>query len=148
MRYLHTMVRVKDLDASMAFYRLLGLEEIRRIDNEQGRFSLVFMAAEGDEAAAGKRVGKDAAAGKETFVSLLGIERARAQSHMLVDQAIAHLHLFERDVVFAAIVVDARLDEHRANHPVIDHRRVAPAAFAEADVVLVDQHAHPPGELA
>jgi lactoylglutathione lyase len=47
LRYLHTMVRVKDLDASMAFYRLLGLEEIRRHDSEKGRFSLVFMAAPG-----------------------------------------------------------------------------------------------------
>ncbi len=46
-KYLHTMVRVKDLEASMAFYRLLGLEETRRIDNEGGRFSLVFMAAPG-----------------------------------------------------------------------------------------------------
>ena len=45
--YLHTMVRVKDLDASMAFYRLLGLEETRRIDNEGGRFTLVFMAPPG-----------------------------------------------------------------------------------------------------
>ena len=43
-RYLHTMVRVKDLDKSMAFYALLGLKETRRIDNEGGRFSLVFMA--------------------------------------------------------------------------------------------------------
>ncbi|MBD9525645.1 MULTISPECIES: VOC family protein [Paracoccus] len=43
-RYLHTMVRVLDLEKSMAFYRLLGLEEIRRIDNDKGRFSLVFMA--------------------------------------------------------------------------------------------------------
>ena len=43
-RYLHTMVRVLDLEKSMAFYRLLGLEETRRIDNEKGRFSLVFMA--------------------------------------------------------------------------------------------------------
>ena len=43
-RYLHTMVRVKDLDASMAFYEKLGLRETRRIDNEGGRFSLVFMA--------------------------------------------------------------------------------------------------------
>ena len=48
-RYLHTMVRVLDLDASMAFYRLLGLKETRRWDNEQGRFSLVFMAPEGQE---------------------------------------------------------------------------------------------------
>jgi lactoylglutathione lyase len=43
-RYLHTMVRVKDLDASIAFYKLLGLVETRRYDNEGGRFTLVFMA--------------------------------------------------------------------------------------------------------
>ncbi|MCW1917430.1 VOC family protein [Rhodobacter sp. KR11] len=47
LKYLHTMVRVLDLEASMAFYRLLGLEEIRRYDNDKGRFSLVFMAAPG-----------------------------------------------------------------------------------------------------
>jgi lactoylglutathione lyase len=47
--YLHTMVRVKDLDASMAFYALLGLRETRRIDNDKGRFSLVFMAPPGQE---------------------------------------------------------------------------------------------------
>ena len=46
-RYLHTMVRVLDLDRSMAFYRLLGLEEIRRIENENGRFTLVFLAPPG-----------------------------------------------------------------------------------------------------
>ena len=46
-RYLHTMVRVLDLEKSMAFFRLLGLEETRRIDNEAGRFSLVFMAPPG-----------------------------------------------------------------------------------------------------
>ena len=49
LKYLHTMVRVKDLEASMAFYELLGLREIRRNDVESGRFSLIFMAAEGDE---------------------------------------------------------------------------------------------------
>ena len=48
-RYLHTMVRVKDLDASKAFYEKLGLRETRRIDNEGGRFSLVFMAPPGQE---------------------------------------------------------------------------------------------------
>ncbi len=48
-RYLHTMVRVQDLDASMKFYALLGLKETRRIDNEGGRFSLIFMAPEGQE---------------------------------------------------------------------------------------------------
>lgn len=48
-RYLHTMVRVKDLDASMKFFELLGLKETRRHDSEQGRFSLIFMAPEGQE---------------------------------------------------------------------------------------------------
>ncbi|MFT6452928.1 MAG: lactoylglutathione lyase [Halocynthiibacter sp.] len=47
LKYLHTMVRVKDLEASMAFYALLGLKETRRIDSEEGRFSLIFMAPEG-----------------------------------------------------------------------------------------------------
>ena len=46
-KYLHTMVRVKDLDASIAFYRLLGLEETRRHESETGRFTLLFMAAPG-----------------------------------------------------------------------------------------------------
>ncbi|MDX3929633.1 MAG: VOC family protein [Shinella sp.] len=49
MRYLHTMVRVKDIDESLHFYRdLFGLEEIRRIENEKGRFTLIFLAAPGD----------------------------------------------------------------------------------------------------
>jgi lactoylglutathione lyase len=52
MKYLHTMVRVSDLDKSLHFYRdLLGLVELRRIDNEGGRFTLVFLAAPGDESA-------------------------------------------------------------------------------------------------
>jgi lactoylglutathione lyase len=41
------MVRVLDLEKSLAFYKLLGLEEIRRIDNDKGRFSLIFLAAPG-----------------------------------------------------------------------------------------------------
>src|SRR6056297_3117671 len=41
--YLHTMVRVKDLDASLAFYKMLGLVERRRSENEKGRFTLVFV---------------------------------------------------------------------------------------------------------
>lgn len=49
LKYLHTMVRVKDLEASMAFYALLGLKETKRYDNEAGRFSLIFMAPEGQE---------------------------------------------------------------------------------------------------
>ena len=48
-KYLHTMVRVKNLEASIAFYELLGLKKIRHHDSEQGRFSLIFMAPEGQE---------------------------------------------------------------------------------------------------
>lgn len=52
MKYLHTMVRVADLDASLDFYcNKLGLDELRRIDNEGGRFTLVFLAAPGDSEA-------------------------------------------------------------------------------------------------
>ena len=50
MKYLHTMVRVTDLDTSLDFYcKQLGLVELRRVDNEKGRFTLVFLAAPGDE---------------------------------------------------------------------------------------------------
>lgn len=53
MRYLHTMVRVKDLKASLEFYSdIFGLQEIRRIENEKGRFTLVFLAARDDVKAA------------------------------------------------------------------------------------------------
>jgi lactoylglutathione lyase len=53
MRYLHTMVRVADLDAALAFYRdALGLVETRRSVNEKGRFTLVFLAAPADESEA------------------------------------------------------------------------------------------------
>ena len=49
MKYLHTMVRVTDLESSLEFYcKQLGLEELSRYDNEQGRFSLIFLAAPGD----------------------------------------------------------------------------------------------------
>jgi len=49
LKYLHTMVRVKDLEATMAFFQLLGLHETRRWENEGGRFTLVFMAPPGQE---------------------------------------------------------------------------------------------------
>lgn len=53
MEYLHTMVRVSDLDASLKFYcDALGLVEVRRSESEKGRFTLVFLAAPGDAAAA------------------------------------------------------------------------------------------------
>ena len=52
MKYLHTMVRVTDLDESIHFYcDLLGLKEVRRSDNEKGRYTLVFLAPEGQEEA-------------------------------------------------------------------------------------------------
>ena len=49
MKYLHTMIRVSDPAATLQFFELLGLQEIRRIDVESARFSLIFLAAPGDE---------------------------------------------------------------------------------------------------
>ena len=49
MRYLHTMIRVSDPDATIAFFELLGLKQVRRMDNEKGRYTLIFMAAPGQE---------------------------------------------------------------------------------------------------
>jgi len=52
MKYLHTMVRVSDIDQSLRFYcDALGLREVRRYDSSQGRFTLVFLAAPGDDSA-------------------------------------------------------------------------------------------------
>ena len=48
MEYLHTMIRVTDLKATIAFFELMGFAETRRIDNEKGRFTLVFLAAPDD----------------------------------------------------------------------------------------------------
>ena len=48
-KYLHTMIRVTDIDATVRFFEMLGLQEVRRINSEQGRFTLVFVAAPGDE---------------------------------------------------------------------------------------------------
>jgi lactoylglutathione lyase len=50
-KYLHTMIRVSDPDATIRFFSLLGLQELRRFDYEAGRFSLIFLAAPGDEEA-------------------------------------------------------------------------------------------------
>lgn len=51
MRYLHTMVRVTDIDKSLDFYcNKFGMKEVRRVDNEGGRFTLIFLAATDDEA--------------------------------------------------------------------------------------------------
>ena len=54
MKYLHTMIRVADPDATVRFFELMGLKEVRRVDSEQGRFTLIFLAAPGDVGADGK----------------------------------------------------------------------------------------------
>jgi lactoylglutathione lyase len=55
MRYLHTMLRVRNLDTALDFYvKKFGLKEVRRVDNEQGRFTLVFLAGKEDEALVAK----------------------------------------------------------------------------------------------
>ena len=51
-KFLHTMIRVSDPAATVAFFALLGLEEVRRFDSEQGRFTLIFLAAPGQEGVA------------------------------------------------------------------------------------------------
>ncbi len=51
MKYLHTMIRVSDPDATIRFFELLGLTELRRFDSEAGRFTLIFLAVPGDEEA-------------------------------------------------------------------------------------------------
>ena len=50
MRYLHTMIRVSDPEATIRFFELLGLEERRRMENEAGRYTLIFLGVPGDEA--------------------------------------------------------------------------------------------------
>ena len=55
MQYLHTMIRVTDPDATIAFFELLGLREVRRIENEKGRFSLILLATDEDMNGPGER---------------------------------------------------------------------------------------------
>ena len=51
-KFLHTMIRVSDPAATVAFFKLIGVEEVRRFDSEQGRFTLIFLAAPGEEGVA------------------------------------------------------------------------------------------------
>jgi len=51
-KYLHSMIRITDIDATVDFFKLIGLEETRRFDSEKGRFTLVFLAAPGQEGVA------------------------------------------------------------------------------------------------
>ena len=51
-KYLHSMIRVADPEATVAFFKLIGVEEVRRFDNEKGRFTLIFLAAPGQEGVA------------------------------------------------------------------------------------------------
>lgn len=72
-----------------------------------------LLDVEGDPALAGKALGKDAAAGKETFISLLGIDRARDQAHLLVDQAKAHLHGYGREADLLRAIADYIVERDR-----------------------------------
>ena len=61
MRYLHTMLRVRNLDVALKFYsEALGLKEVRRVDNEKARFTLLFLCAADDEALLAKTEGRGA----------------------------------------------------------------------------------------
>ena len=51
-KYLHTMIRVTDPEATVAFFELIGVTEVRRFDSEQGRFTLIFLAAPGQDGVA------------------------------------------------------------------------------------------------
>ncbi len=55
MKYLHTMIRVSDPDATVRFFELLGLKEVRRTENEKGRFTLIFLATPEDMSGTGER---------------------------------------------------------------------------------------------
>jgi len=72
-----------------------------------------LLDVEGDTAAAGKALGKDASAGKETFVSLLGADRAREQAQLLVDQAKAHLHGFGKRADLLCAIADYIVERDR-----------------------------------
>ena len=72
-----------------------------------------LLDAEGDEALTGKALHKDAAAGKATFLSLLGIERARAQAHMLVEQAVAHLGNFGEEAALLRAIARYSIERDR-----------------------------------
>jgi farnesyl diphosphate synthase len=72
-----------------------------------------LLDVEGDEALAGKALGKDAAAGKQTFVSLLGVERAREQAALLVEQAKAHLHGHGHEADLLRAIADYIIERDR-----------------------------------
>ena len=85
-----------------------------------------LLDAEGDEAVVGKALRKDGEAGKETFLSLLGAERAREQCRMLVDQAIAHLHSFggEADLLRRSLATSSSATGERRPTKSHRHRRL------------------------
>ena len=83
MRYLHTMIRVTDPDATIAFFELLGLKQVRRMDSEAGRFSLIFLAADEDSKGEGRRA--DAEVELRRWVREQAVSRTRHRHGRLLD---------------------------------------------------------------
>ena len=73
-KYLHTMIRVTDPEATVAFFKLIGVEETRRFDNEAGRFTLIFLAAPGQEGPPARLFGAPSSERLRQFLSSTGTE--------------------------------------------------------------------------
>ena len=132
MKYLHTMIRVTDPAKTIAFFEMLGLKEVRRMENEKGRFTLIFLSVPGDEGAEvelthnwdpeeygeGRNFGHLAYRVDniyDRFVTLIGEALETADADMAVIEA----------------------DEHRGHlHPIVRRRRLAARQF-----LLVRAHA-------
>src|SRR3546814_13414249 len=81
-----------------------------------------LLDVEGDSARTGKALRKDAEAGKATFVSLLGIDRARQQAQMLIDQAIGHLHGFGQEADLLRAVARFAIEPDRSDGKLANRR--------------------------
>ena len=104
MEYLHTMIRVTDLDASLAFFvGKMGLVEVRRVRNEQGRYTLVFLAAPDDVERRGEEPG---AAGRTHLQLGPGGLRGRAQFRPSRLSGRRHLRLLRNGCMKAGVTIN------------------------------------------